>query len=95
MGQNVSIVNLPTLDRRRLELKFSHLFKIVHNLYFFPNNIIRAREQTQSVALTLFTLFVSNNHLHILLFLRATCNFYLEFTTTGTCDCTITQSLQS
>ena len=41
-----SMVKLPTLERRRLELKLSHLFKIVHNLCFFPSSIIRAREQT-------------------------------------------------
>ena len=41
-----SIVNLPTLEKRRLELKLGHLFNIVHTLCFFPNNIIRAREQT-------------------------------------------------
>ena len=47
-----SIVNLPTLERRRLELKLGHLFKIVHNLCFFPNNIIRFRELTQTVSST-------------------------------------------
>ena len=47
-----SIVNLPTLERRRLELKLSHLFKIVYNLCFFPNYIIKAREQTRTVSST-------------------------------------------
>ena len=47
-----SMVKLPTLERRRLELKLSHLFKIVHNLCFFPSSIIRAREQTQFVSST-------------------------------------------
>ena len=31
-----SLIDIPTLERRRLELKLGHLFKIVHNLCFFP-----------------------------------------------------------
>ena len=31
----LTITNLPTLERRRLELKLCHLFKIIHNLVLF------------------------------------------------------------
>ena len=39
------ITNLPTLERRRLELKLCHLFKIIHNLVYFPSNVIVHRER--------------------------------------------------
>ena len=41
----LTITNLPTLKRRRLELKLSHLFKIIHNLVYFPSNVIVHRER--------------------------------------------------
>ena len=41
------IANLPTLERRRLELKLCHLFKIIHNLVYFPNNVFVNRERSQ------------------------------------------------
>ena len=41
----LTITNLPTLERRRLELKLCHLFKIIHNLVYFPSNLIVYRER--------------------------------------------------
>ena len=41
-----SLVDIPTLERRRLELKLGHLFKIIHNLCFSPQGVIVPREQT-------------------------------------------------
>ena len=41
----LTITNLPTLERRRLELKLCHLFKIIHNLVYFPSNVIAHRER--------------------------------------------------
>ena len=49
-----SLINIPTLERRRLELKLCHLFKIVHNLCYFPQDIIRVGEWTASVSQTRF-----------------------------------------
>ena len=40
----LTITNLPTLERRRLELKLCHLFKIIHNLVYFPSNVVLHRE---------------------------------------------------
>ena len=42
----LSLTHLPTLERRRLELKQGQLFKIIHNLCFFPKQIVKLREQT-------------------------------------------------
>ena len=44
----LSLTELPTLERRRLELKLGQLFKIVHNLCccFFPEDIVKLREPT-------------------------------------------------
>ena len=39
----LSLINLPTLERRT-ELQLSHLFKIVHNLYFFTEGLVTIRE---------------------------------------------------
>ena len=41
----LSLVDLPTLESRRLQLKLGHLFKIVHGLCFFPSGIVSFREQ--------------------------------------------------
>ena len=41
----LSLTNLPTLERRRTELQLSHLFKIVHNLCFFPG-LVTIRERS-------------------------------------------------
>ena len=41
----LTITNLPTLERRRLELKLCHLLKIIHNLVYFPSNVIVHRER--------------------------------------------------
>ena len=40
----LSLTDLPTLERRRTELQLSHLFKIVHNLCFFPEGLVATRE---------------------------------------------------
>ena len=40
----LSLVDLPTLESRRVQLKLCHLFKIVHDLCFFPNGIVTLRE---------------------------------------------------
>ena len=42
----LSLTEFPTLESRRLELKLGQLFKIVHNLCFFPEGIVNLREQT-------------------------------------------------
>ena len=41
----LSAANLPKLEQRRLELKLCHLFKILHNLVYFPNIFVQ-REPT-------------------------------------------------
>ena len=40
----LSLTDLPTLERRRIELQLSHLFKIVHNLCYFPERLVIDRE---------------------------------------------------
>ena len=40
------LTELPTLERRRLELKLGQLFKIIHNLCYFSEEIVNFREQT-------------------------------------------------
>ena len=47
----LSLVDIPTLERR-LELKLGHLFKIIHNLCFFPQGVILPREQTPLICST-------------------------------------------
>ena len=47
-----SLIDIPTLERRRLELKLGHLFKIVHNLCFFPQGVFELREQTPLLSIT-------------------------------------------
>ena len=42
----LSLTDLPTLERRRMDLKLGQLFKIVHKLCSFPEGIVRFREQT-------------------------------------------------
>ena len=41
----LTITNLPTLEGRRLKLKLCHLFKIIHNLVYFPSNIFVLRDR--------------------------------------------------
>ena len=50
----LSLLEIPTLETRRLELNLGHLFKIVHNLCFFPQEIIKFREQTSFLSNTRF-----------------------------------------
>ena len=42
----LALTNLPTLERRRLHLKLSHLYKIVHHQSFFPNGVVSLREHS-------------------------------------------------
>ena len=61
-----SLINIPTLERRRLELKLCHLFKIVHNLCYFPQTRSESGNRLlQSAELDLFTNSVCNNHMLI------------------------------
>ena len=43
----LALTNLPTLEKRRLHLKLSHLYKIVHHQSFFPDEIVLFREHLQ------------------------------------------------
>ena len=62
----LSLLEIPTLETRRLELKLGHLFQIVHNLCFFPQEIIKFREQNLFLAThVLFILYNFINHEHI------------------------------
>ena len=47
-----SLIDIPTLERRRLELKLGHLFKIVHNLCFSPQGVFELREQIPLLSIT-------------------------------------------
>ena len=40
------VTELTTLERRRLDLKLGLLFKIVHKLCFFSDEIVELREQS-------------------------------------------------
>ena len=40
----LSLTKLPTLERRRTEIKLNHLFKIVHNLCYFPQDLVTVRD---------------------------------------------------
>ena len=42
----ISLAKLSTLEGRRLEFKLGQLFEIVHNLCFFPEDIVKLKEQT-------------------------------------------------
>lgn len=41
----LSLTDLPTLEKRRVELKLCHMFKIVNNLIFFPQDVVERREE--------------------------------------------------
>ena len=43
----LALTNLLTLEKRRLHLKLSHLYKIVHHQSFFPDGIVLLREHSQ------------------------------------------------
>ena len=47
-----SLIDILTLERGRLDLKLGHLFKIVHNLCFFPQGVFELREQTPLLSIT-------------------------------------------
>ena len=48
----LSLVDIPTLERRRLDLRLGHLFKSIHYLCFFPQGVILPREQTPLICST-------------------------------------------
>ena len=50
----LQLTELPTLERRRLDLKLGQLFKIIHNFCYFPEGIINLREQTPLLTNTRF-----------------------------------------
>ena len=66
----LTLTELPTLERRRLELKLCHLFKIVQNLCFFPHGLVTTREyspyntRTPSHSLILNQTFAHTNSLY-------------------------------
>ena len=53
-----SLISIPTLERRRLELKLCHLFKIVHNLCYFPQDYATVQNDINAVSEW------SENHYH-------------------------------
>ena len=70
----LALTNLPTLERRRLHLKLSHLYKIVHHQSFFPNGIVSLREHSQHNSRSIHSLTLQQplhalNHTTILLHL--------------------------
>ena len=62
----LSLTDLPTLERRRMDLKLGQLFKIVHKLCFFPEGIVRFREQTPLLSNTrsVHTLYLNQPRMH-------------------------------
>ena len=87
----LSLVDIPTLERRRLELKLGHLFKIIHNLCFFPQGVILPREQTPLIcstrsthSLPLIQPFARTNS-YLAIFFCTTYGIILEFAPTRTC----------
>ncbi len=81
----LSLTELPTLEKRRLEHKLGQLFKIVHNLCFFPEDIVKLREQTPLLSNTrsLHSLYLHQPRAHTnsysSLFICTTYMFLLEF----------------
>ena len=55
------MTNLPSLAGRRMYLKLCALYKIVHNLSYFPPNIV-VPEVTRSYTSTPFTLYQPLTH---------------------------------
>ena len=68
----LSITNLPSLERRRTEQRLCHLFKIVHNLVYFPSNVIIRREEP-------FYNFRSYHDNYLYQPYARTCSFYNSF----------------
>ena len=54
----LQLTELPTLERRRLDLKLGQLFKIIHNFCYFPEGIINLREQTPLLTNNRFQFFI-------------------------------------
>ena len=79
----LSLTDLPTLERRRIELQLSHLFKVVHNLCYFPEGLVTVRECSHynirtTHSLTLNQPFAhTNNYLNS--FLPRTVSFWNKF----------------
>ena len=79
------------VERRRLELKLGHLFKIIHNLCFFPQGVILPREQTPLIcstrsthSLPLIQHFARTNS-YLYSFVPCTYGIILELALTRTC----------
>ena len=74
--------DLPTLERRRLHLKLSHLYKIVHHQSFFPNGIVSLRAFTTQFSLRSFSNSTATfcTYSIILPFFCASYYFNLEYT---------------
>ena len=63
----LAITNLPTLERRRLELKLCHLFKkIIHNLVFFLTMFLFTK-RGHSIIILLITIAYPNLLLELIL----------------------------
>ena len=60
----VALAELPTLSSRRLHMKLSQMYRIVHGLCYFPEGIVQMR-QSQSErherSLTLYQPFAHTN----------------------------------
>ena len=78
----LSLTELPTLERRRPELKLGQLFKIVHKLCFFPEDFVKLREQTPLLSNThsLHPLYLHQPRAHtnsyFCSFVPHTCSFW-------------------
>ena len=83
----LSLMDLPTLESRRLQLKFGHLFKIVHGLCFFLSGIVPLREQTHHSCRSIHPLTLQQPFAHTQAysqsFIPHTCS--LEFSTLWSC----------
>ena len=73
----LSLTNLPTLERRRIELQLSHLFKIVHNLCYFPEGLVTVRERFHYNTRTTHSLTLHQPFAHTNNYLSSYC-FLLE-----------------
>ena len=82
-----SLINIPTLERRRLELKLCHLFKIVHNLCYIlstrhhQSQGMDCLSQPNSICSPILSATTICSYQLIRLLFCATCNLILEFPT--------------
>ena len=78
----LSLLELPTLERRRLELKLGQLFKIVHNLCYFPMILLNLGSKHLFLTiLVLFTLFFTfiNRELTLIHIFTRLYHIHVEF----------------